>query len=109
MKRNLITDLSALSLIRMSILDKLIELSELCICDYIIESKIKDTDFIEINIGIGKLSILRSDESIEYRFIPSNKLEKLIIANIDSNKSLLTEKSEVGLENKLLTTYKELF
>lgn len=109
MKYKLLLDLSSVSSIRISLLNKLSELAETFICDYILEARLKDEDFIEINIGFGKIIILLSSDSIEYRFIPSSKLENSIIKTISSNKSPLEENLEVGLEDKLISTYKELF
>lgn len=109
MKRKLLLDISTIYSIRATIIDKITELAEACICDYIVETKLNDDDLLEINIGIGKLSLLILKDSIEYQFIPSNKLEKLIINTVTSMKSPLINISEEGIEQKLISTYKELF
>lgn len=109
MKRKLLDDISTIYSIRASILNKLIELSELCICDYLVEAKLSDSDLLEINIGIGKILILILEDSLEYQFIPSSKLEQLIYDHIFKLKSPLISKVERGLEEKLISTYKELF
>ena len=109
MKRKLLNDLSNIYSIRTSIFNKLIELAEVCICDYLVETKLADDDLLEINIGIGKILILVLEDSLEYQFVPSSKLEQLICNSINELKSPLIELSEKGLEEKLISTYKELF
>ena len=109
MKRKLLDDISAIYSIKLSILNKLVKLAELCIGDYLVEAELSDEELLEINIGIGKLSILISNDSLEYQFIPSTKLEQLIYNSIIELKSPLVSTSEKGLEEKLISTYKELF
>lgn len=109
MKHKLLNDISTIYSIRASILNKLTELAELCICDYLVEAKLLDDDLLEINIGIGKILILILEDSLEYQFIPSSRLEQLICDSIIKLKSPLVSKSEQGLEEKLVSTYKELF
>ncbi len=109
MKQKLLNDISNIYSIRASIMTKLSELAELCICDYLVEAKLSEDDLVEVNIGIGKICFIMLEDSIEYRFVPSTKLEKLIIKSIASMKSPIINASEQGLENKLVSTYKELF
>ena len=109
MKRKLLFDISNIFSIRISLLNKLVELAENCICDYILEANLNDDELVEINIGFGKIIILLSSDCVEYRFIPSMKLEKSIVNTLSSGKSPLEQNLEVGLENKLISTYKELF
>lgn len=109
MKHKLLPDLSSIYSIRISLLNKLSELAELCICDYLLEAKIKNDDLVEINIGIGKIVILLLEDSLEYQFIPSSNLEKHSINTLLDMNSPLKDAVETGLENKLLSTYKELF
>lgn len=109
MKHKLMTDISTIYSIRASILSKLERLAETCICDYLVEAKLCDDDLVEINVGIGKLMILILDDSVEYQFIPSNRLERLISKSIIDLKSPLEQEIEEGIEEKLVYTYKELF
>lgn len=109
MKRKLLSDISTIYSIRTSIFNKLVELAEACICDYLIEARLADDDLLEINIGIGKILILVLEDSLEYQFIPSSKLEQLTRNSMTKLKSPLVEISEKGLEEKLISTYKELF
>lgn len=109
MKHKLLFDISTIYSIRISILNKLSDLVEICICDYLLEAKLQDEDLVEINIGFGKILILLTSDAVEYQFIPSSKLEKLIKNTLFTNKSPLEKNLEIGLENKLVSTYKELF
>ena len=109
MKQNLLVDISRISLIKASIFDKLKDIAESCICDYLYEAKILDDDLIEIDIGIGKISILILNDSLEFKFRPSMHLEKSLVKSLQKNSSVLVKEVENGLESKLLSTYKELF
>ena len=109
MKRRLISDISNIFSIRASILSKLVSLSESCICDYILETKWSDDDLLEIDIGIGKINMLISNDSVEYQFKPSSKLERSITNAVINNKNPLEKTLEEGIETRLLSTYKELF
>lgn len=90
-------------------MNKFKEISEDCICDYVLDARIKEDDLLEVDIGIGKISMLILEDGIEYMFKPSSSLEKSISKSILNNKSVLLEDVEKGLSNRLLSTYKELF
>ena len=57
MKYNLIDDISSLSLIKPSILNKLIDISQSCLCDYVDNISILEDSLVEVDIGIGTLNI----------------------------------------------------
>ena len=109
MKYKLMQDLSAISSIRSSVLSKLVDISEACLCDYLVEAKSSHSSCLEVNIGIGKLVFLLYDNSIEYRFVPSSKFEQHIIKSLSSMKSPLLDTLETNLEDKILSTYKDIF
>lgn len=109
MKQKLLSDISSLTNIKYSIINKLKEISEECICDYVLEAILKNDDLIEIDIGIGKISILVLEDGVEYSFRPSSSLEKSISKTILDDENILVDKVEKGLSNRLLSTYKELF
>ena len=54
-------------------------MADYCISDYILESKLNDEDVTDINIGIGELKLVVVDDSLTYQFIPSKKLETMIV------------------------------
>lgn len=108
MAYDLIDNLGSLTLIKSSILNKQVEISENCICDYILEAIENDEDIISIDIGIGMLSINISDDEISYKFIPNKKLEKKILKTIETEESPLITQIEKKLNQRILNTYKEL-
>ena len=109
MEKNLIEDVAKLSSVKSSLLKKFSRLSEYCISDYVLESKLEDEDLTEIDIGIGKLKLLITDDELRYSFTPSQRLEKMMIDSYQNEKHVLEQKVEEGLENRLLSAYKELF
>ena len=108
MKYNLIDDLSSLSLIKPSILNKLVDISQTCLCDYVDNLSILEESSIEIDIGIGTLNISVEDDSIKYQFKPSKKLEKNLVQTVVNGDNPLIYKIEKKLNKKILNTYKEL-
>ena len=108
MTYNLVDNLGSLTLIKSSILNKQVEISENCICDYILEAIENDEDIVSIDIGIGMLYINISADEISYKFIPNKKLEKKIVKTIETRESPLVTQIENKLNQRILNTYKEL-
>ena len=106
MKRYLLKDISSLTNIKDKIINKMSTISELCICDYINELDMIDEDVLDIDIGIGVISILIIEDEIQYSFSPSTLLEKSMIKTIETKQSPLINKLEINLENKINSTYK---
>lgn len=105
---NLIEDISKLSNIPQSILNKLVNIAKFCVCDCLIETKLKNESLSEIDLGLGKLNILVSEDQIEYQFIPSRSLEKNIKTAVIKNKNPLEIAVEDSLNTRIKNTYKEL-
>lgn len=108
MKYNLIDDISSLSLIKPSILNKLVDISQSCLCDYVDNMSILEDSLVEVDIGIGTLNIFIEEDVIKYQFKPSKKLEKNLVQTVVDGNSQLTYKVEKKLNKKILNTYKEL-
>lgn len=108
MKYNLIDDISSLSLIKPSILNKLIDISQSCLCDYVDNMSILEDSLVEVDIGIGTLNIFIEEDLIKYQFKPSKKLEKNLVQTVVDGNSPLMYKIEKKLNKKILNTYKEL-
>ena len=106
---DLIEDLKTLTTIPRSALEQLSEKAEYIICHSLFESKLNNENFTEIDLGIGYLNILNEGDCIRYKFIPSSKLEKKIIATTNSDASPLTTEVESALRNKVMDVYKSLF
>lgn len=103
---NLNEDLSALTTIPTSALNKLTDKAAICICNCVEESVLKEEKLTEINIGIGTLQLLLEGNDLKYRFIPSKNLEAELKATIVDKKNPLTVSVEEALVRKILVTYK---
>lgn len=108
MQQYLLQDLSAVSAIPVKTFTKLVELSEYCISDMVNELDMSDDDLLELDIGLGTISILIVDDSVQYAFSPSSALEDIIVKTLEDKMTFLTDALERNLESKLLATYKEL-
>lgn len=108
MKRYLTKDISGITSIKNNVIQKLNHVGELCICDYINELDMLNEDVLQIDIGIGTVSILVKDDELEYSFYPSKALEKSLIRTIEKKESPLVKLSEINLENKINSTYKDI-
>lgn len=105
---NIINDVSTLTTIPVQSLEELVHLSSVCICDAIEEDKLKNKDICEIDIGIGTLYILISNESTKYKFIPNKELETNINTTIRKGVNPMTRLVESTLVDKIINTYKDL-
>lgn len=108
MKQSLITDLQPLTQLSGNVFSKLIYLSELSICDDINELDMSSDNILELDIGIGKICFLITEDSLQYQFIPSKSLENSIIKTLETKSNPLVTSTETSLETKILKTYKEL-
>ena len=108
MKTNIKSDLSTLTTINESTFSKLETKIEWCISD-VIEKAIKNgEDTAEVDLGIGILYIKFSD-SIRYKFVPSQKLEKIITNTVVNERNDLVVNVENTLISKLNNVYKTFF
>lgn len=106
---NLLKDISTLSTINESSLQKLLNFANFCICDAVEETTLTpDTNITVIDLGIGILSILVDDNVIKYKFTPSDKLEESIRNVVTGDKNLFVAKAEKTLVSKITNVYKEL-
>ena len=102
----LIDDLSALTTIPVINLSKLVDKATWCICDCVEESKLADEKVVNIDLDLGTLSICFDKESIQYRFVPSKKLETAIKDTIVSGKNPLVAQAEATLAQRIIDVYK---
>lgn len=105
---NLVKDISTLTTIPVATLQKFVSLSESIISHAVFELVNTDNNITSINIGIGVLNIKVEAQSIQYKFIPSNKLEQLVRDTVVTKKSPLVTQVEDKLKDKVLNVYKEL-
>lgn len=104
--RSLVEDISALTTIPTTDLNKLVEKSNWCICSCVEETGLTEEKLTEIDVGIGVLSIYVDGSNIQYRFVPSRKLENSIRSTITSKKSPLVQQAETTLVQRILEAYK---
>ena len=66
-------------------------------------------NFIEVDLGFGKLSISIEENLIKYRFNPSKKLEDSIINVVVNGDNEFTFVLEKNLVQKITNIYKDMF
>ena len=106
---NLIEDLSIITTIPRITLEQLMDKCNNIICHAVYETYIKGDVHTCIDVGLGKLSIVITEEGILYKFIPTETFEESIHQTILSKKSPLTKAVEEGLVSRIETARKELF
>lgn len=109
MTTNIIKDLSTLTTVDMKTLESLLNKMMMCMYDVILESCIEQKDVVEMNIGIGTLSLLYQNNEIKYKFKPSAKFEEGIVKTIKTKNNTLDETIDKELKERLVHTYKDLF
>ena len=105
---NTLNDLAILTTIPQATLVKLMDKIGWCICNSIEESNLNSDPITEIDLGIGKLVLNIEDNIVEYKFIPSTKLESNIIKTIKERKNPLINKLEASLADRIINTYKDM-
>lgn len=105
---NLVEDLVKVTTIQKATLDRLCNISIDCIGHSLYESINNSDNITEITLGIGTLLMKLEDDSISYKFIPSNKLENTLIDVAQKKESPLTKAVEKSIVDKIEKTYKDL-
>lgn len=103
---NLIEDLSLLTTIPVATLTKLNDKAEYLICNDVLETKTKEKDLTEINLGIGVLQIKIINDDIKYRFIPDKKLEIALRKSLIHGENPMDATVESALVNRIINVYK---
>jgi hypothetical protein len=101
-------ELSTLTTIPTTALNKLADKATYCICEDVLEDKIKQNYITDIDISIGVITITRTEDSIKYKFTPSAKLNDAIVTTVTEGKSPLTKAVEDSLVDKITNVYKNL-
>ena len=108
MKTDLIKDLSIITTINESTLEKLNKKAVWCICDNLEKTIYNKEDISEIDIGIGNLLISLENNNVKYKFIPSKDFENQIVDTIVNEKNNLVNSLEETLVDKISNVYKNL-
>lgn len=106
---NIIDDLCKITTIPAASINRLVDISEKCICNCVYESQLNQELITDVNIGIGNLIISIEDNSLVYKFIPNSKFERNLVTTIVNKKNPLTEKVETTFINRIINTYKDMF
>lgn len=103
---DIIKNVSKITSIPYTNLQELINNLDMCISH---ESLSIEDDIVkEMDIGIGILKIKFEDDQLSYKFIPSSKLEKMIVQTVRTGQSPITRVCEEKITKRLLDTYKDL-
>lgn len=105
---DLISDISLLTTLPDKTLRKLCDKSNECICHNVLESIQEGSSEVSIDISIGTIKIFIENDELHYRFIPSHRLEDMLIQAICTGKDPLVSHIEESLSAKILNTYKDL-
>ena len=112
-KSDIMEDVSVLTTIPKSNLDKLCKNISYCIAHCVhendIDTEIGSDNITVADIGIGILYIFHNGKEVRYRFEPSGYLEEEILETISSKKSPVIEKLEEAFVNKITNAYKDIF
>lgn len=105
---NLIKDISILTDVNESTLNKFTSICNYCIGHAVHETDCLHEDTTKIDIGFGELHIKVDEEGIRYRFIPSKELENTLVKTVTKHISPVITALETNLQEKIDRTYKEL-
>ncbi len=106
---SLISDLSTLTTIPVSTLEKLENKKQLCILHKVAENERKSEPITYADVGIGTVYIKHENDEIRYKFIPSKNFEKSLKTTIETGESPLITTVETALSDKIMNIYKDLF
>lgn len=105
---NVVHDLSVLTNVPETYVEKLLQKTTYVICEQIKEDLIADEEVSEIDLYIGKLYIKYSGEEIRYKFIPSETLQSAVQSTVNNKLNLLENKLNEALVKKFVQLYKDL-
>ena len=90
-------------------LQRLMTVMNYCICNSVYESMLQKQPITSLNIGVGVLQIENTGTQLNYKFIPSQQLEKSLVKTITKNENPLADKLETTFTQRIVKTYKDMF
>ena len=105
---DIIKDMSTLTTISEKSLHELMKKEEYCIVSAIFENMKNNEVLTELDIGIGKLLVKIENNSIKYKFIPSESLEHAIVNSYKQDKCVLVDNLNKSLVDRITNTYKDI-
>ena len=106
---NIIKDTAVLTTIPEKAIKKIIEKMIYSINEAVVEARLTGEKMIELEIGLGTLIIRLEDDSIQYKFIPGEKLEESVKNSFINKQNLLEDVLDASIVNRLTNIYKDLF
>jgi len=106
---SLANDMSTLTTIPVSILNRLFEKEELCILHKFFENEKNGEPVTYMDLGFGTVYIKHEGEELKYKFTPSKSFEKSLINIVNTKESPLITTIEDSLKERIINTYKDLF
>lgn len=108
-KTSLIEDISNITTIPAADLTKVARKGELCICHRVSEGIAAGESIINIDVFFGNLLIKITEESVQYKFIPSKEFDRGIKGVINTGADPLISQLESAVVTTMLKAYKDLF
>lgn len=90
-------------------LQRLTTVTNYCICNSVYESKLLHENITAMNIGIGTLFVENTGKALNYKFVPSQQLEKSLVKTLTTNQNPLVNKLETTFTQRIVKTYKDMF
>lgn len=106
---DIMQDISKITTIPERTLNKLVSKIDWCICDAVQESILCGNDSASVDVGVGTIHIVWSGEQIQYKFVPSTKLERYVADTIINKRNPLVVNLESTFVNRITKTYKDMF
>lgn len=107
--KNVVEDISNITTIPIASLNRLNDKISSCICNNVEEAMLEGKTVCENFVGFGLLVVSVENDSIQYKFIPTKKLEKALVDTVVNKKNPLTVKLEETFVNRITKTYKDMF
>ena len=108
MNFDLCTDIATLTTSPLTSIQRLADIGIDCICSDVYESETNGESLACIDIGVGFLNILFFDDEIKYKFVPNSSLENKLVETLRTHVDPLVKRIESTLNDRILSTKKEL-
>ena len=105
---NILNDCEKLTNVKQNTLSKLCTCANYSIVDNVKEQYWLDNNIVDLDIGIGVLTIEIIDDSIKYHFRPSKELETGLVDSINDNFNPLEEKLSKNIDRYIYKSYKDM-
>jgi hypothetical protein len=109
MKVNLTEDLSTITTIQVTTLNKIIQKITWIIADAVENAVANKEDQVDIDTGVGIIKIKFDNQNVRYKFVPKQVLEETIAKTIVTEQNPLKIALETSLADKMVNVYKDFF